>query len=260
MQIDPPSDIGPASGVGVIVGGGRGIGLALAQAQLRDDTLNRLIVTHRPHRSSSGLEELALRHPARVKTLELDVTDPAGLEHFACYLADLEEGVDTCINAAGLLHDENVFPEKSLEQCDSTSLVRLFEVNSIGPLMVARALLAAQPRQQAFKFVALSAMVGSIGDNRLGGWYGYRASKAALNQFIKTLANECRTRFPRAAIMAIHPGTTDTSLSSPFQRNVPSERLYTPAQTAMRILRVIENADSNSSGRFFNWDGSEIPW
>jgi NAD(P)-dependent dehydrogenase (short-subunit alcohol dehydrogenase family) len=254
------SETGPASGVSVIVGGGRGIGLALAQAQLRDDTLSRLVVTHRPGRSSSGLEELALRHPDRVKMLELDTTAPASLAHFARHLADLEGRVDTCIHAAGLLHDENVFPEKSLEQCEPASLMRLFEVNSIGPLMVARALLAAQPRQQTFKFVALSAMVGSIGDNRLGGWYGYRASKAALNQFIKTLANECRTRFPRAAIMAIHPGTTDTQLSRPFQRNVPSERLYTPAQTAMRILNVIENADRKSSGRFFNWDGSEIPW
>jgi len=253
-------DIGPESGVSVIVGGTGGIGLALAQAQLRDETLNRLIVTHRPGKRSSGLEELALQYPARVETLELDITDPTGLEHFARQLAELENGVDTCIQAAGLLHDENVFPEKSLEQCDPASLMRLFEVNSIGPLMVARALLAAQPRQQPFKFVALSAMVGSIGDNRLGGWYGYRASKAALNQFIKTLANECRTRFPRAAIMAIHPGTTDTSLSSPFQGNVPPERLYTPAQTAKRILGVIESADRRSSGRFFNWDGSEIPW
>jgi len=254
------SDIGLASEVKVIVGGASGIGLALAREQLRDETLNRLIVTHRPGRSSSGLENLALQHPARVRTLELDITDPAGLEQFARYLADLERGVDTCIHAAGLLHDENVFPEKSLEQCETTSLVRLFEVNSIGPLMVAGALLAAQPRQQPFKFIALSAMVGSIGDNRLGGWYGYRASKAALNQFIKTLANECRTRFPRAAIMAIHPGTTDTSLSGPFQHNVPPERLYTPAKTAKRILSVIESADRKSSGRFFNWDGSEIPW
>ena len=254
------SDIGLASGVRVIVGGAGGIGLALAQEQLRDEALSRLIVTYRPGRSSRGLEELALRHPARVYMLELDITDPVGLEHFAQYLADLEGGIETCINAAGLLHDEHVFPEKSLEQCDAASLVRLFEVNSIGPLMVARALLAAQPRQLPFKFVALSAMVGSIGDNRLGGWYGYRASKAALNQFIRTLANECRTRFPRAAIMAIHPGTTNTALSNPFQRNVPAERLYTPAQTAKRILSVIDSADRKSSGRFFNWDGSEIPW
>lgn len=254
------SEMGPASGVSVIIGGSGGIGLALAQAQLQDGSLNRLIVTHRPGRISSSLEELAFRHPARLKTLELDTNDPAGLDYFSRYLADLERGVDTCIHAAGLLHDENVFPEKSLDQCEPASLMRLFEVNSIGPLMVARALLAAQPRQQPFKFAALSAMVGSIGDNRLGGWYGYRASKAALNQFIKTMANECRTRFPRAVIMAIHPGTTDTPLSSPFQRNVPQERLYTPAQTAQRILSVIESADRKSSGRFFNWDGSEIPW
>ncbi len=126
--------------------------------------------------------------------------------------------------------------------------------------MVAGALISAQSRQRHFKFAALSAMVGSIGDNRLGGWYGYRASKAALNQFIKTLANECRIKYPNAAIVAIHPGTTDTDLSRPFQRSVKPGKLYTPEQTASRILTVIEAIRPEQSGQFFNWDGSPIPW
>jgi NAD(P)-dependent dehydrogenase (short-subunit alcohol dehydrogenase family) len=103
-------------------------------------------------------------------------------------------------------------------------------------------------------------MVGSIADNRLGGWYGYRASKAALNQFIRTLAIECRIRHPRATILAIHPGTTDTDLSRPFQRNVKPGKLYTPQQSAARILQVVQNSGTGDSGRFLNWDGSEIPW
>ena len=103
-------------------------------------------------------------------------------------------------------------------------------------------------------------MVGSIGDNRRGGWYGYRASKAALNQFLRTLAVECSHRFPGAVIAAVHPGTTDTGLSRPFQRNLEPGRLYTPEQTADRILRLASGLGAADSGRFFNWDGSEIPW
>ncbi|HET6566245.1 MAG TPA: SDR family NAD(P)-dependent oxidoreductase, partial [Xanthomonadales bacterium] len=115
-------------------------------------------------------------------------------------------------------------------------------------------------RSQPFIFAALSAMVGSISDNRLGGWYGYRASKAALNQFIKTLANECRLRHPKAAIVAIHPGTTDTELSRPFQANVKPEKLYSADQTAQRILALVHSLDAGKAGRFYHWDGSEIPW
>ena len=103
-------------------------------------------------------------------------------------------------------------------------------------------------------------MVGSIGDNRLGGWYGYRASKAALNQFVRTLAIECRHRHPRSAILAVHPGTTDTALSRPFQRRVDPEKLYNPERTAERILRLAAGFSPADSGRFFNWDGTEIPW
>jgi NAD(P)-dependent dehydrogenase (short-subunit alcohol dehydrogenase family) len=136
----------------------------------------------------------------------------------------------------------------------------LFEVNSVAPLMTARALLPAQPRKKRFVFAALSAMVGSIGDNRLGGWYGYRASKAALNQFMRTLSNECRVSHPQAAVVALHPGTTDTALTRPFQRNIDPQRLYTPEQTAERLLSVIDGLKPADSGRFFNWDGSEIPW
>jgi NAD(P)-dependent dehydrogenase (short-subunit alcohol dehydrogenase family) len=103
-------------------------------------------------------------------------------------------------------------------------------------------------------------MVGSIGDNRLGGWYGYRASKAALNQFMRTLANECRHSHPRATVVVMHPGTTDTNLSSPFQRNIEPGKLYNTQQTATRILSVLQQLKPQDSGRFYHWDGSQIPW
>jgi NAD(P)-dependent dehydrogenase (short-subunit alcohol dehydrogenase family) len=103
-------------------------------------------------------------------------------------------------------------------------------------------------------------MVGSIGDNRLGGWYGYRASKAALNQFMRTLAVECHRSRPQLCITAIHPGTTDTALSQPFQGNVKPAKLYTPSQSAVRILHVVSSGQAEQSGRFVSWDGKPIPW
>jgi NAD(P)-dependent dehydrogenase (short-subunit alcohol dehydrogenase family) len=247
-------------GMRLVVGANRGIGLALTEAQLADPAVTRVVATSRPDAEQSALDRLAGLHGAKLQRLPLDVTDTASLRSFAQQLCDLDGRIDVAIHAAGILHEGPIQPEKSLADCEASSLLRLFQVNSVAPLMVARAVLAAQSRQQHFVFAALSAMVGSIGDNRLGGWYGYRSSKAALNQFIKTLAIECRTRFPRGRILAIHPGTTDTDLSRPFQRSVKPGRLYSPAQSAERILDVIRNSSADQSGCFLNWDGSEIPW
>jgi NAD(P)-dependent dehydrogenase (short-subunit alcohol dehydrogenase family) len=250
----------PGNGVRLVVGASRGIGLALTAAQLENPAVRRVIATHRAGSDNAGLDALQARHGERLERLELDVTRAADLERLATRLAGEEDGLDLAIHAAGLLHDGDLQPEKSITQCEADALARLFAVNSVAPLMTARAVLRAQGRGRRFTFAAISAMVGSIGDNRRGGWYGYRASKAALNQFMRTLAVECRMRHPNAAIVAIHPGTTDTGLSRPFQRNIEPGKLYTPAETAARILRVLEHLGPADSGRFFNWDGSEIPW
>lgn len=251
---------GDSNGVRLVVGANQGIGLALAQAQLADDSVSRLVATHRPGRMSDGLQALARLHGPRLLTTGLELTDADSLLEFGELLQTIDGGIDLAIHAAGILHEAGVDPEKTVEHCDPAVLLRLFEVNSIGPLMTARAVLRVQPRQRHFTFAALSAMVGSIADNRLGGWYGYRASKAALNQFIRTLAVESRLRHPQGAIVAIHPGTTDTGLSQPFQRNVRPGKLYSPDQTAARILGVLSRLEADASGRFLNWDGQPIPW
>jgi len=248
------------NGVRLVVGASRGIGLALAEAQLAEPEVRRVIATFRPQSDRGGLERLAALHGERLQRVELDVTDDSSLASFGHYLSGLEGGVDSTIHAAGILHESTLQPEKALVDCNRAGLLRLFEVNSIGPLMVARSLLPTLGRRRRFSFAVLSAMVGSIADNRLGGWYGYRSSKAALNQMIRTLAIECRVKHPDACILAIHPGTTDTALSRPFQRNVKPDRLYTTQQTAARILRVIREAGPAQSGSFLNWDGREIPW
>ena len=244
----------------LVIGASRGIGLALAAAQLADRGVDRVVATHRAGSDMRGLGQLRERFGNRLTLQELDVTCADGLERFGAWLAQQGNGPELTIHAAGLLHDGALQPEKSVQQCAPDVLQRLFAVNAIAPLMTARAVLSAQPRSRRFTFAAVSAMVGSIGDNRLGGWYGYRASKAALNQFMRTLANECRVRHPQAAIVTIHPGTTDTALSRPFQRNIEPGKLYAPERTARRILAVLEPLGPNDSGRFFNWDGSQIPW
>ena len=251
---------GHPQSIRLVIGGNRGIGLALVEAQLDKPDVSRVIATHRPAADLAELSRLGQKHAEKLHLQPLDVTCETSLQAFGRFLALQPTGIDLAIHAAGLLHDMDIVPEKSLAQCNSSHLLRLFEVNSIGPLMVAGALLPTQSRNQRFTFAALSAMVGSIADNRLGGWYGYRASKTALNQFIKTMANECRLKHPRAAIVAIHPGTTDTGLSLPFQKNVQAGKLYTPDLTAERLLDVLEGIDENRSGQFLNWDGSTIPW
>jgi NAD(P)-dependent dehydrogenase (short-subunit alcohol dehydrogenase family) len=257
VQHDPKASAGP---VALVVGASRGIGLALTSAELAKPGAGTVIATHREDSDLSGLEALARKAGGQLTLHELEVTNERSLKRFSEYIACWKQGIDQIIVASGILHEADIRPEKSLSRCRPDDLLRMFEVNSIGPLMVARALIPLQPRNKPFTFAALSAMVGSIDDNRLGGWYGYRASKAALNQFIRTLAIECRVSHPHAKIVVLHPGTTDTDLSRPFQRNIPPGRLYSPELTACRLLQVIGRSAAEDSGRFLNWDGSPIPW
>ena len=162
--------------------------------------------------------------------------------------------------ATGLLHDAHLQPEKSMRALDAAQLARSFAVNAIGPALLAKHMLPLLPREGRGVFAVVSARVGSIGDNRLGGWYGYRASKAALNQIVRTLAVEAQRTRPEAIIVALHPGTVATDLSSPFRGKVEAERLFTPTLAATHLLEVIANLSPADSGGFFAWDGSPIPF
>ena len=137
-------------------------------------------------------------------------------------------------------------------------LARQFAINAIGPALVAKHFLKVMPAAIRTNFVIIGARIGSIGDNKLGGWYGYRASKAALHQLIRTLAIEERRRNDRAVVVALHPGTVDTALSQPFQAGVRADRLFTPARAAVQLLDVIDGLTPPDSGRIFAWDGTEI--
>jgi NAD(P)-dependent dehydrogenase (short-subunit alcohol dehydrogenase family) len=240
----------------VVIGASRGIGLAVTFALLKDPHVQHVYASYRRTSGAHGL--LTLDDP-RLRTCQLDVIEEADIRELAGSIRRNGHQPDLVVNCAGILHETGVQPEKSLGQCEDGAISRVFQVNSIGPLMLAKALIPLMPRRKAAHFAVLSAMVGSIADNRLGGWYAYRASKAALNQFMRTLSVECRRSHPGLCITAIHPGTTDTGLSRPFQGNVKEGKLYTPEQSAARILKVIAASGPGQSGQFVNWDGTPIP-
>jgi NAD(P)-dependent dehydrogenase (short-subunit alcohol dehydrogenase family) len=196
---------------------------------------------------------------ANVRPGTLDYEDPASI---AAAAAALGSGppVRFVLVATGLLHAGDLHPEKTYRSLDPENLARSYRVNAIGPALVAKHLLPLLPKAGKAVFAVISARVGSIGDNQLGGWYGYRASKAALNQIVRTLAIELRRQKPEAVCLALHPGTVDTALSQPFQARVESGRLFTPAYAAERLLDVVDGATAADSGEFFAWDGRKIPF
>ncbi len=169
------------------------------------------------------------------------------------------EIVDLAIVTTGMLHDAQQRPERALKELDPTALARSFAINTIAPAIVAKHLIPKMPRDRRAVFAVLGARVGSIGDNRTGGWHGYRASKAALVMLIKNIAIEAARSRPEAIIITLHPGTVDTAMSKPFQSNVVAEKLFTPEASAERLLHVINRLTPTDSGGHFAWDGSRIP-
>ena len=169
-----------------------------------------------------------------------------------------EKPIDLVLVANGILHDEELLPEKSLRDLSAQKFHRIFEVNAITPALIAKYFLPKLNKQKPSIFAVLSARVGSISDNKLGGWYAYRASKAALNMIIKNASIEVSKRNKQAIIIGLHPGTVDSDLSKPFQGNIADENLFTPEYSAEKLLEVIENMSAEKTGKCFAWDGKEI--
>jgi len=173
--------------------------------------------------------------------------------------AALPDGLTRVFVTTGMLHDGHQRPERSLRELDADKLARSFLINTIAPALVARHVLPRLPRDRRAIFAVLGARVGSIGDNRTGGWHGYRASKAALVMLVKTLSIELKRTHPQAICVALHPGTVDTAMSKPFQGNVAPEKLFTPDFSAERLIAVAAALSPSDSGGHFAWDGVRIP-
>ena len=163
-------------------------------------------------------------------------------------------------NCSGRLHGPGLQPEKRLQQVDRSQLEQQFGINATAPNLLAKAIEPLLQRDQPFHFASLSARVGSIGDNRTGGWYGYRAAKAAQNQLLRCLSIEWARRWPLATVSLLHPGTTDTDLSRPFQSFVAADKLFSPERAARQLVEVLLQQTPEQSGAFLAWDGQSIDW
>lgn len=236
------------TGVAVIVGASGGIGSALVAALLRGAGFATVVA--------------ASRRPVpleRAISVELDLDDEDSIAAAAARAASLGT-VRLVIVASGILQVDGAGPEKALRDLAPERLARAYRVNAIGPALVAKHFLPLFPRQGRSVFAALSAKVGSIEDNRLGGWHAYRASKSGLNMLMRTIAIEERRTRPDAICVVLHPGTVATRLSAPFQAGIAEDRLSSPDRAADRLLRVLDGLTPAQTGGFFSWNGSALPF
>ncbi|MEQ1552018.1 SDR family NAD(P)-dependent oxidoreductase [Sphingorhabdus sp.] len=194
--------------------------------------------------------------PGKISPFAFDLQDETTIEAAAQAIGPM----DLTIIATGMLHQAAIQPEKSLRALSTDAFEQAFAINTIGPALIGKHMLPRLPKDRRSVFAFLSARVGSISDNRLGGWHAYRASKAALNMIVRNLAIEMARTHPQAIIVALHPGTVDTELSSPFQRSVAPEKLFTADYAAERMLQVLGDLSPEDSGHLFAWDGEKIPF
>lgn len=230
----------------VIIGASGGIGQALTQAiaaQYPNANLFGTYCEHRPDFSGASFSQLDASVDSAV----------------AAYAKNFDR-VDWLINCVGFLHNEAKGPEKSVRHIETDFFLENITRNTLPSMLLARYFQQPLRKSDQSVFATVSAKVGSISDNQLGGWFSYRSSKAALNMFLKGLAIEWQRAVPKCSVAALHPGTTNTALSKPFQKNVAAEKLFSPAQSAEFLLTVLEHLSADNSGQFWSWDGSRIPW
>ena len=244
----------------MIQGANRGLGLAFVQALLADPAYGRVVATCRDPAGAHALRELQASSAGRLDIVALDVTLEESVRAAATETAARIDRLALLINCAGMLHGDDFGPERRLADVEPEHLQRVFAVNAFGPLLVAKHFAPLFDRRDRTVLANLSARVGSIDDNALGGWYGYRASKAAQNMFTRNLSIELKRRHRGIICVALHPGTVDTDLSRPFQRGVPPHKLFPVERAAAQLLEVIAGLEPGDNGRFYAWDGAEIAW
>lgn len=233
--------------IAVVFGSSGGIGGALAEAVIASGRYASVYTVSR----SGAVVEGAVNRRA-------EFTDEAQLASLAAEIGAAGP-VTLCLVASGLLSADGVQPEKTYRALSAEAFARVFAANTIGPALIAKHFLPLMPKAERSVFAALSARVGSISDNRLGGWHAYRASKAALNMLIRNFAIEQSRRAPGNICVGLHPGTVDTGLSKAFQGGVPGEKLFSPPQSAGYLLGVVDRLTPEDSGKCFDWAGKEVP-
>lgn len=235
----------------VIVGASGGIGQAIVQHLLSETRVDKIYCCSRStHEMSSN---------KKIIPIAIDLLDESSISSAAAQVAHDKKAIDLVIVCTGILHDDTLKPEKALKELDAENFLKVMQINALGPALVGKYFMPLLSNVNRCFFGVISARVGSISDNQLGGWHSYRTSKAALNMLIKNIAIEYKRKKSKLIVAGLHPGTVDTSLSLPFQKNVKPEKLFTSEFSADRLLSVINQLNVDDSGCCFAWDGKLIP-
>ena len=240
----------------LIAGVSGAIGAALAEKLNSRSDVQIVGLCRQPEKAPEFMQD---RH----HVLTWDAEKPEALDQLAADLANIvpkADGLDMIIYAAGILHGADLKPEKRLEDVSADAMARSMAVNASGFALLVQAMLPWLRHKRDTRIVAISAKVGGIGDNRLGGWYAYRSSKAALNMLVKTLSVELPRRLSSVACVALHPGTTRSALSAPFSQSLANLDVHDADETADNLLAVIDQLEETDNGSFLSWDGSTLPW
>lgn len=239
----------------IVIGANGGIGSAVIDALQAEESLDIIFAISR---TTSSADSSSANKTVWLKSDSSETS----IEKVCGHIADFAPVIKYVVIATGTLHNQEKqrMPEKRLGQLNKQNLSEVLEVNAMIPLLWLKSLSPLHQKKSDTRIAVLSARVGSIEDNSLGGWYSYRASKAALNMLLKTLAIEYRRRFPAIKIISFHPGTTDTCLSEPFQANVPQGKLFKPAFVASQLLSLMANSPSDGELSFVDWEHKAIPW
>ena len=236
----------------IVIGAGSAIGRALIERWSREGAQPILTVAR-------SADSLAVVEQLGVQIHQCDYSE-AALAALAIQLQEQSADINRLVICNGVLQGEGYRPERALNQLKTTAMEQVFEINTFLPMRVLASLAPVLKRSAAPRVAVLSARVGSIGDNGLGGWYSYRGSKAALNMMLRCAALEMRRVNPTVKIMAYHPGTVDTPLSQPFQANVAPEKLLSPAGAAKALDTVLSSLEPDGELSYLDWRGESIPW
>ena len=239
---------------GIVFGANRGIGLGIVKALLKSTEVE-VCATCRDLDRSYDLKELLKNFKNRLVLKECDPGDEVSLRKIYEEFSEL----DFIINSAGVLHTDTMTPERKIEDCSLEHMVEAFKVNTLITVNIAKVFREALKKKTPTLFSTVSAKVGSIDDNRMGGWYSYRASKAALNMILKNIAIEFNRRASHTSVVAMHPGTTITDLSKPFIQKT-NYKLHSIEETGQNIIKVLDQTEVGEEAQFLSWEGSTIPW
>ena len=231
----------------VIVGAAGAIGKAFVEYYAKDEKTDKVFAFSRKKISFEN---------RKIKSFDIDIESQTSIEDAAQNIKDYP--IEIIIVATGILHSENFGPEKSIKDINYATMTKVISVNTIGPALIGRYFIPLLRKDAKSVIAFLSARVGSISDNKLGGWYSYRASKTALNQIIKNFSIELKRTNPKAVVLGLQPGTVDSNLSDPFKKNVAKGKLFSPEQSRELLSDVIEKTSIEDSGNLIAYDGEVI--